>query len=226
MKNTFTGFKPETIQFLKDLGKNNNKPWFEAHRSDYETFLLQPFRNLASDLATTMLGIDKYMEVGPTIGKTISRIYRDTRFSKDKSIFRNRMWLSYKRSSKEWQEAPGFFFELNEHGYTYGMGIYQATPMAMRKFRELLDKQPGVFLDVISFFYDQDTFKLAGDDYKKILNPNQTVQLQQWYQKKSFYLYAEKKINKNLFSWKLAEELASSFKTLSPLYHYLWQLKD
>ena len=85
----FHGFSRRTFTALLDLGRHNYKTWFEAHRSIYETHVLQPLRDLVSDLADSMLGIDLSFEVAPAVGKTISRIYRDTRFSKDKSPFRD-----------------------------------------------------------------------------------------------------------------------------------------
>src|SRR4030043_86595 len=93
----FQGFSRKTFTFLRDLGRHNDKAWFEAHRAVYEEYVLQPLRDLVSDLADFMLGIDLSFEVEPVVGKTISRIYRDTRFSKDKSPFRDHMWIAFKR---------------------------------------------------------------------------------------------------------------------------------
>jgi uncharacterized protein (TIGR02453 family) len=90
----FQGFSRKTFTFLRDLGRNNDKTWFVAHRGVYEEHVLQPLRDLVSDLADFMLGIDLSFEVEPAVGKTISRIYRDTRFSKDKSPFRD-TWIAF-----------------------------------------------------------------------------------------------------------------------------------
>jgi uncharacterized protein (TIGR02453 family) len=80
----FQGFSRKMFTFLRDLGRNNDKAWFDAHRGVYEEHVLQPLRDLVTDMGDFMLGIDLSFEVAPAVGKTISRIYRDTRFSADK----------------------------------------------------------------------------------------------------------------------------------------------
>ena len=80
----FNGFSPKTLKFLKGLEVNNNKTWFQKHRADYEEYVLQPLRDLVTYLGDFMLVIDPCFEITPAVNKTISRIYRDTRFSKDK----------------------------------------------------------------------------------------------------------------------------------------------
>ena len=81
----FKGYQKEAIVFLKNLRNNNNKQWFEAHRGGYEEFLLLPTRELVTALGNFMLTIDPNFEIRPVINKTISKIYRDTRFSKNKT---------------------------------------------------------------------------------------------------------------------------------------------
>lgn len=92
----FSGFSPKTLKFLRGLKTNNNKAWFQAHRADYEKYVLQPLRDLVIDLGDFMLDIDPFFEITPSVNKTISRIYRDTRFSKDKSPFRSTVWFTFK----------------------------------------------------------------------------------------------------------------------------------
>lgn len=84
-KDRFTGFSQNASAFLRDLAANNNKAWFEAHRQEYEEHLLEPLKALVSDLSGFMLSIDPDFMTIPAVDRTISRIYRDTRFSKDKS---------------------------------------------------------------------------------------------------------------------------------------------
>lgn len=85
---------------------NNSKSWFEDNKHMYSECVLKPAQSLVSELSDFMLAIDPYLETAPTVGKTISRIYRDTRFSKDKSPFRTNIWITLKRPKKEWVDAP------------------------------------------------------------------------------------------------------------------------
>jgi len=221
----FDGFSRNTLRFLKGLKANNNKTWLEKHRNDYEEYILEPLRNLVTDLGEFMLEIDPYFEIAPVVNKTISRIYRDTRFSKDKSPFRSTVWITFKNQSRDWTTlVSGYFFELSLNSYKYGMGFYNAAPAIMSKFREMIDAEPKEFLQAISFFSKQKTFVLEGDKYKKIFDKSKPKEIQDWYQRKNLYLVCNRKIDDILFSSKLVDDLASGFNLVAPFYHYLQKI--
>ena len=79
----FSGFTDETIRFFLDLKFHNSTEWFHAHHDEYVQVVQQPFYGMIEALGPDMLTIDPMMEIRPH--KCISRIHRDTRFSKDKS---------------------------------------------------------------------------------------------------------------------------------------------
>jgi len=217
----FTGFSPETLDFLVNLKKNNSKSWFEQHKEEYNERLLGPFRSLAAELGEFMLTIDPYFEVRPQVTRAISRIYRDTRFSKDKSLFRDRMWLTYKRPVKEWMDLPGFYFELTPGFYRYGMGFYSAKRATMDAFREAMRDDPQAFLKTISFSGDNSLFTLHGDMYKRPLPNDLPEEFQTWYQRRSFYLACNRDIDDALFSPLLVDDLIIGFNMLRPLYRFI-----
>lgn len=217
----FTGFSPETFIFLKGLQTHNNKAWFEKHRQDYEQYLLNPMRCLVMELGEFMLTIDGGFETTPAVNKTISRIYRDTRFSKDKSLLRANMWITFKQAVKDWQGKPAYFFELFPDGYRYGLGYYSATPATMTKLRDKIDEGSEDFKTVFAQFQEQDVFTLAGNKYKRVFNPDHPPEIQEWYQRKNLYVVSNHPIEETLFSVDLLDELIISFQSISPLYHFL-----
>ena len=224
-KRRFNGFSRKTLKFLRGLKANNDKAWFQSHRADYEEFVLQPLRDLVTDLGDIMLDIDPRFEITPAVNKTISRIYRDTRFSKDKSPFRSTVWITFKNRSKDWTtRVCGYFFELSVDSYRYGMGFYNAAPAIMNKFREMIDEDPKDFLKAISFFDRQKTFMLEGEKYKRIIDKTKPEKIQTWYQRKNMYLVCNRKIDDTLFSRKLADDLTYGFGLISPLYLYLQKI--
>jgi uncharacterized protein (TIGR02453 family) len=99
MTQPFSGFSQQGLNFLQQVRIENDKAWFDGNRDIYDRELLAPFRALVEQLAPGMLAIDPQFETRPAIGKTLSRIHRDTRFSHDKSRYRSRMWLTFKRPS-------------------------------------------------------------------------------------------------------------------------------
>lgn len=222
----FKGFSKSSIVFLTDLKKNNNKQWFESHKHDYDSLILTPLKELVSDLGDFMLSIDDILEVTPLVNKTISRIYRDTRFSNDKSPYKTSLWITFKRPQTDWKDAPAYFFELSPDSYRFGMGFYSATPKTMEKFREFIDNNPKEFQKAISFYSKQKMFILEGNKYKKIIDPQKPDDIQEWYQFKNFYLVCNRKIDNDLFSKQLTDELTSGFGSLAKFYEYLLKIKQ
>ncbi len=223
---SFHGFTRETFGFLQNLAQNNNKPWFEAHRQAYEKHVLIPLKALVVNLSEFMLTIDPDFEVRPAVNKAISRIYRDTRFSKDKSPFRSNMWIVFKRPIKDWKDAPGYFFEIFPDWYRYGMGFYAASRESMDRFRQAIDEDPDGFLRIVSGFMGKNLFELRGDTYKRPIDETQPEAIQTWVQRKTFYLVHSSLIDNRLFRSKLLNDLIHDFGLLGPFYRFLWKIKS
>lgn len=222
-KETFTGFTPQSLQFLRDLKVNNSKGWFEAHRSDYQQYLLSPLRALTTDLTPLMLSIDQDLVTAPA--RVISRIHRDTRFSRDKSPYKSTLWLTFKRPLSDWQDAPAFFFELGADSWRYGMGFYAASKETMDRLRQLIERKPAEFERMIAFLDRQERFTVEGEQYKRLLNPTIPEQLRPWHQRKSVYLVCNRPSDGQLFSRELLSEIITGFGLLEPLYHSFSQLR-
>lgn len=217
----FNGFEPQALQFLKDLDLNNNKEWFESRRDEYESLILIPMRKLVMDLSPTMIDIDPQLELRPVVNKTISRIYRDTRFSRDKRIFRNHMWITFKHPRKDWHDTPSWWFEIMPKGYTYGMGFYQASPSTMENFRHILETNLPKFKQVISFYPGTPPFNLEGSSYKRQMVNQLPDRFQTWYQRRNMYVICKRPAEALLFSPELVDHLEQRYRELAPLYH-LW----
>ena len=94
----FTGFPEETMQFFLDIRFHNDKAYFAEHKARYERDVKAVFHAFIEDLAPEMQKIDPLMEIRPY--KCLARIHRDTRFSKDKSPFRDHLWLCFRRAAE------------------------------------------------------------------------------------------------------------------------------
>lgn len=218
----FKGFSEHTIMYLKNLKENNNKIWFEETKSDYEKYLLENFQDLVRELGPAMVEIDPYIEINPK--KCISRIYRDVRFSKDKSPYRANMWLSFKRIYKDWKMEPTYFFEIFPDSYRFGMGFYDIQKETLDKLRELIANNDEKFNNTYSLYNSQRLFKLEGNEYKRVLNDKIPEKYREWYQKKEIYFVCSRNIDKVLFSRDLITDLIESFKLISPIYEFFLEL--
>ncbi|MEW6182629.1 MAG: DUF2461 domain-containing protein [Bacillota bacterium] len=222
----FNGFLPETAEFLNDLRANNNKPWFEAHRQDYQEYLIRPLQDLVADLGGFMYAIDPLFELTPAVNKTISRIYRDTRFSRDKSPYKSAMWITFKRPGKDWKDAPAYFLEISPESYRYGMGFYGASKETMDGLRKVIDEQPDRLEKATDFYPKQQEFVIEGETYKKAPGEDKPEHIMLWYRRKNLYLVCNREIDDRFFHKNLVEDLTRGFNLLAPLYRFLREVKD
>ena len=223
MKQTnFAGFSLAAAEYLFELANNNNRDWFESNRPRYETLLLQPFKALVETLTDTLLAIDEQIEVRPAIGKTLSRMHRDTRFSQNKEPYKTAMWLSFSRKDKTMQTLPGFFFEFTPLMYRFGMGCYMAPKPFMDSYRKILLQDEGAFLKMTQFLKKpQQPFEVCGETYKRLLKNTGSLALQPWYQRKEIYLMCERPLDDLVLGSKLTSYLADSFTSAASLYQFL-----
>jgi uncharacterized protein (TIGR02453 family) len=223
-KHNFNGFSQKTIDFLITNSQKNSKQWFEEHRREYEQHVLFPFRELSDSVAPTIVQIDSEIEVRSQ--RTVSRIYRDTRFSNDKSLYKKALWITFKRPITNWPDFPGFFFELSQESYRFGMGFFAASKDTMDAIRLLIDKKPKLLMTHLADALSLKGFVIEGDEYKKVLNPEIPAEYLSLYQKKNIYFVKNCAIDKVLFSSALATEMSDSFSKLGSLYHFLVDLKQ
>ena len=219
----FTGFTPDTLDFLQSLAANNNREWFEAHKEEYQLVLQEPLRRLAGALAAPLMAIDDNLIVEPR--RVVSRIYRDTRFSRNKSPYKTNMWLTFKRPLSDWQDAPSFFFELSAETWRYGMGFYSASKETMDRMRQQIERKPAEFQRSIAFLAKQDRFVVEGEHYKRLINPSVPEHLRPWHQRKTLYLVCNRQSDRQLYSKDLVSELITGFNQLEPLYHTFSKLR-
>jgi uncharacterized protein (TIGR02453 family) len=225
MSDAFTGFSPYSLAFFEGLAANNSKPWFEAHRGDYEEYLLEPLKRLVSALSGPMLAMDPDLITLPAVDKTISRIYRDIRFSRNKSPYKTCLWITFKRHGPDWKTAPCFFFEIRGDGYRYGMGFYSADRETMDHLRRFIETRPAEFRRAVACLGKQALFTLEGDCYKRPLNPALPDDLQQWHQRRNVYLVCNRPANGRIFTRGICDDLRDGFSLLRPVYELLWRVR-
>lgn len=228
MKNIspFEGFTPETLSFLIDLALNNSRDWFWENHDRYEKSILDPFRSLVFSLGDFMRTIDPHFEITPAVGKTISRINRDLRFSKNKEPYRSNLWITFKVPADDWKDSPCFFFELFPDFYRYGMGFYQPTKKNMDIFKQEISRNPDRFLKLIAPFTDPEIFKVEGQKYKRPPKNDFPREIARWHEMKNFYLVRNKDIDDILFCSDLVDKLKVDFFTVKNFYRFLVELRS
>lgn len=214
-------FSNDSINFLFENRVMDSRPWFAEHREDYERLVLEPLRELVTALTPTMLSIDPLFICEPKVDRSISRIYRDTRFSHDKSIFRDLMWCVFIRDRKIYNGLPGFWFEFSPKGFRYGCGYYQASAETMEAMRAMILADEKTYKAALKAFKKQSVFMLGDYKYKRSRYPEQPEEKRDWLDRRSIDFLAESDDFELLFSDTLAEKLASDFKLLIPMYDFM-----
>jgi uncharacterized protein (TIGR02453 family) len=126
MPDSFQGFAPESFRFFRDLARNNNKPWFDAHRDLYETHAVGVFRSLLATLQPFLLELNSNFEVSGKTNANFSRINRDIRFSKDKAPYKSNYYL-YLYDARRSRKTDGYLYVgLSADCLTVGFAMYSA----------------------------------------------------------------------------------------------------
>lgn len=215
----FQGFSEETTEFLWGIRFNNEKSWFEAHKPVYKEYVQEPMQLLAKEVYETFS--QRHTEL--PLMMRISRIYRDARRLYGRGPYKSHLWFSLRMSGENWAEFPVFWFEIYPSGYGYGMGIYEARPATMAKFRKEMDTRPEEMLRLAKKFEKQSRFQLGAEEYKRPKGLP-SAPLDQWYNRKSLDLSCMKKIDSTLYSRALVDEVLSAFEELLPYYRYFTAL--
>jgi uncharacterized protein (TIGR02453 family) len=117
-------FQKETFQFFRELGKNNHKVWMDENRERYQASVVQPFRRLLEDLAPAVLQLNGNFDVSGRSGANFSRINRDIRFAKDKTLYKTQMYLKFQLPSPGDRESGQLYMGLSTEMVTAGFRIY------------------------------------------------------------------------------------------------------
>ncbi len=144
---TFTGFRPEAIDFLADLAQNNERSWFQPRKAEFERLLKEPLEALVAALADRFAARDIPLDADPR--RSIFRIYRDTRFSKDKSPYKTNVGASFpyivpgSGTADERAHGNGGYFHL-EPGESYiGGGMWMPDKSRLDAFRQAILDDPA-----------------------------------------------------------------------------------
>ena len=154
----FTGFRPEAIQFLADLAENNDRAWFQPRKGDYERLLKEPLEALIATLAERFEARNIPLRADPA--KSPFRIYRDVRFSKDKSPYKTNVGASFPwvgeepadggaRSHTASVHSSGGYFHLQPGEIYVGGGIWHPEKPWIDAFRRRVADDPGTMRGLI-----------------------------------------------------------------------------
>lgn len=134
-------FSSDFYRFLRELGRHNERPWFEAHRDWYVRAVQAPAVRFVREVGPLLANISPHIVADPRpFGGSISRIYRDVRFSKDKSPYKTHVGIHFAHESGGGSEEhlPGFFLHLAPGDNLLASGVWRPGPVALKRIRDAI----------------------------------------------------------------------------------------
>jgi uncharacterized protein (TIGR02453 family) len=162
-------FSDKTLSFLASLATNNNKTWFDAHRSAYEQHLLAPARAFVEDMGEALRELAPDVHAEPRVNGSIFRINRDTRFSNDKRPYKDNLVLWFWQGTRRSRECPGYYLSLRPGALTLGTGMHGFFPELLVAYRDAVgDPLRGSALAAAVQTASESGAEIGGRHYKRV----------------------------------------------------------
>lgn len=214
----FKGIKPESIQLLCENRFNDSKLFYEEHKEELKQGITIPMRQIMLDMSALMLDIDDMMLTDPV--RSVSRIYRDTRGRRDKTKYRENMWMFFRRYKNEFPGAPFYYFEFFPDRYGYGLVFWLYRPSLFKAVHKMIIKHPDRWLDAVNACEKAGLKYECSQEYKKELYPSADDILKPYLKAKnmSFSYYSDDLAK--IGSSSLIDELKTAFDKARPMYRF------
>ena len=130
-------FKPETLRFLNELAHNNNRDWFKQNKSRYEEQVLDVALLFIQSMQKPLREIAPHFTAVPKrMGGSLMRVYRDTRFSKNKTPYKTNVGIQFRHEQAKDVHSPGFYVHVDPEQVFVGAGMWHPDTQALAGIRE------------------------------------------------------------------------------------------
>jgi uncharacterized protein (TIGR02453 family) len=219
---TFRGFSPQALKFLRDLAKHNDRAWFTPRKETYRSELLEPLQALVAD-ATASLHRAK-IPLGGDPKRSTFRIYRDIRFSSDKSPYKTNVGAFIRR--EDTHGAPGgLYIHVQPKESFMAVGFYELDRPLLQRWREMMAADPKDFESMLRAL-ERGKLKLSerGDALKRMPRGFESFAesaIARYFRLRSF-IASETLLDEDVMNAGLVERVVSLAKRAKPLLMYGW----
>jgi len=226
----FNGFDKKGIEFLEQLSKNNTKEWFENNRHIWEETIHQPNINFIEDMGETLQILVPTINFKPKVGASLFKIYRDVRFSKDKTPMKSKIGLLFWQGQTHRMQSSSFYIHYDKDSYFIASGIRGFKPHLLKQYREYMKNEKhreelhNILEDIKSKGY-----KLPDPRYKRVpkeFDFEQDDKYTQLTKYDTMFAYKEFKINNDdiFFRVEFLDKAFGIFEELKDLQHWLYKM--
>lgn len=170
--NGFSGFPAEGLRFLEQIRTNNNRDWFQPRKSIYQDSILAPAQNFVEEFGERLrlLSPGLRYDTRTNGAGSIMRIYRDIRFSKDKSPYKSHMGIVFWEGSGKKMENPGFYLHFEADGGNFYSGFHQFPRPFLAAYRRAVDDKAlgKKLLSAIESIERAGEFEVGGEQYARV----------------------------------------------------------
>lgn len=164
---TFTGFPKDTLEFLDDLGHNNHRAWFAENKQRYEASVLAPALALIESLKKPLEKVAPMLSVeAKKSGGSLMRIYKDTRFSKDKTPYKTNIGIQFRHVAGKDVHAPGGYLHIANDECFFGAGMWRPDAAALQKIRAAILSDPTGWKKAVYGKRFRETYSVYDDRLK------------------------------------------------------------
>lgn len=166
----FSGFSKKVLPFLEAIRQNNNKEWFEAHRSEYEEYILNPSRAFVQEMGEHLMALEPTIDFEPKINKSLFRIYRDTRrMGANKAPLKSRIGIIFTQgNSGSRLQKSSFYLHFSPDELFVSAGVRWFEKPMLDAYREYIrDESRRVALDKLLRSLEAKGYKTIEKGYKR-----------------------------------------------------------
>ncbi|MGE5324497.1 MAG: DUF2461 domain-containing protein [Actinomycetota bacterium] len=219
MNTTFPGFSPDALAFLRALKRNNRREWFQPRKEKYEALIKRPMLEMVSCLNAEFARFAPEYITPPQ--KALYRIYRDTRFSHDKTPYKTHISAIFPRSNAVKREGSVFYFHFTEKEVLVFGGVWAPEREELLAYRTLLEEHYEEFQALLSDKRLKRVGGLQGAQLTRMPKgfpvdhpAEELLRHRQWYLESTFDI-------KVLTSPRLVPEVARHFEVMAPFVEFL-----
>lgn len=164
----FQKFEMTIFQFLEELSKNNNRPWFQENKLRYEREVLEPSLAFIRAFAPRLKKISPFFVAdGRRVGGSLMRVYRDTRFGKDKTPYKTNVGIQFRHEMGRDVHAPGFYIHISPGECFLAVGVWRPDGASLKLIREAILEEPGRWRRAARGKQFRKCFDLDGESLKR-----------------------------------------------------------
>lgn len=164
----YASFEPRTIKFLKELEKNNNREWFKENKRRYEEDVLDVALRFIQSMQDPLAELAPHFTAVPTrVGGSLMRVYRDTRFSKNKTPYKTNIGIQFRHERAKDVHSPGYYLHIAPDDVFIGVGMWRPDSDPLRQIRERIVARPGEWQRAIGAAAFRKNFSLGGEILKR-----------------------------------------------------------